>query len=165
MDGLLLDTERIYFEVNSEILARFGKTFTWDIKAQVMGAKERQAAELVIQHYQIPLSIDEYIQERREKLAAKFPDCKVLPGVYRLIQHLKASGVPICVATSSRREAFEIKSSSHKEFFALFDGHVICGDDEQVKNGKPAPDIFLASAKSLGLNATIHSNNRNLSGF
>ncbi|KAJ3030862.1 UNVERIFIED_CONTAM: Pseudouridine-5'-phosphatase [Siphonaria sp. JEL0065] len=161
MDGLLLDMERIYTEVNVEILARYGKTLTWDTKAKMMGAKEQDIADLVVHHYQLPLASDEYIKERREKLAARFPFAQVLPGVVRMIQHLFENGVPIAVATSSRRKAFEIKSSRNQEFFRLFGGDIICGDDIHIRNGKPAPDIFLATANCLGLNATVGTNNRN----
>ncbi|KAJ3068508.1 Pseudouridine-5'-phosphatase [Podochytrium sp. JEL0797] len=162
MDGLLLDTERIYTEVNADILSRFTDIpFTWEVKALMMGAKERESSELFVKHYQIPLTVDEYIVERRAKLAAKFPHCKVLPGVYRLIQHLKESGVPICVATSSHRKGFETKTQNHGSFFSLFEGSIICGDDPQIQNGKPAPDIFLAAAESLGLSPRESLNNRN----
>ncbi|KAJ3280454.1 Pseudouridine-5'-phosphatase [Rhizoclosmatium sp. JEL0117] len=160
MDGLLLDTERIYTEVNDEILTRYGKKFTWDIKAQMMGAKERDAAEIYVKHYKIPLTVDQYIKERREKLQARFPFAKPLPGVKKLVQHLKESGVPIAVATSSHRKMFDVKSSNNQEFFAQFDS-ITCGDDSHIKNGKPAPDIFLAAAESLGVKAAQSTSNQN----
>lgn len=48
--------------------------------------------------------------------------------------------VPVCVATSSHRRHFELKTQQHGQFFQQFD-HIITGDS--VSNGKPAPDIFL----------------------
>ena len=38
MDGLLLDTERFYTEVQKDILRKYGKEFTWDLKARSVGA-------------------------------------------------------------------------------------------------------------------------------
>ncbi|EQC27068.1 hypothetical protein SDRG_15078 [Saprolegnia diclina VS20] len=158
MDGLLLDTERVYTEVTSEILSRFGKQFTWDVKAQMMGQKEYDAAKILIASYGIDLTPEAYLAERNALHAAKFPFCKPLPGVLKLLTHLKAHGVPICVATSSHRSAFELKSSRNQELFALFDGHIICGDDPQVQHGKPAPDLFLHAATALGCSLNADNN-------
>lgn len=87
-----------------------------------------------------------------------FPSAKPLPGVVRLVQHLKACGVPIAVlfyssliqvATSSHTHPYRLKTSNNGELFELFDV-VVCGDDKAIKNGKPAPDLFLEAAKRLG---------------
>jgi beta-phosphoglucomutase-like phosphatase (HAD superfamily) len=67
----------------------------------------------------------------------------------KLVRHLKGKGIPIAVATSSHRKAFELKSSQNGELFDLFD-EIVCGDDMEIKKGKPAPDLFLTAAKKLG---------------
>ena len=60
-----------------------------------------------------------------------FPSACVLPGVVRLVGHLKRHGVPMAVATSSHRHAYHRKTQRHHELFQLFD-HVVTGDDPQV---------------------------------
>lgn len=50
------------------------------------------------------------------------------------------------MATSSGEEMVEIKITNHREVFKLFH-HRVCGSsDPEVKQGKPAPDIFLIAA-------------------
>lgn len=145
MDGLLLDTEKFYTVVQQKILQRFGKEFTWELKAKMMGKKALEAARTLVDTLQLQdqLTPEEFVREREHMLDAMFPESELMPGAERLILHLKASGVPICVATSSHRRHFERKTTKHTALFSLFD-HIVTGD--MVSEGKPAPDIFLSAA-------------------
>ncbi|KAF8647150.1 hypothetical protein AX16_006981 [Volvariella volvacea WC 439] len=151
MDGLMLDSERIYTLVTNEILAPFGKEMTWDIKAGLMGKPERQAAEHLLSHFpDIPLSLETYLVERNILQDKLWPTVPVLPGVRKLVHHLKAHNIPIAVATGSRRRNFDLKTQNQQELFACFDGKVVCGDDVQyAMKGKPEPDVFLVAAREL----------------
>jgi pseudouridine-5'-monophosphatase len=104
---------------------------------------------MVVETYKLPMTTTEYLKLTAVIQEELFPHAKVLPGVEKLIRHLHAHNVPIAVATSSTRSKFELKTSLNKELFELFDV-IICGDDAEIKNGKPAPDLFLAAQKRLG---------------
>jgi pseudouridine-5'-monophosphatase len=150
MDGLLLDTESVYTKVSQQILDRYGKTFDWSLKKEMMGKKERDAAEVFIARTGIPMTVEQYLKERNEGHASLFPHCRPLPGVRKLVAHLKNHATPMIVATSSHRKAFEIKTQNNRELFDLFGNNVLVGDDPRVKQGKPHPDIFLEAAKIIG---------------
>ena len=62
-------------------------------------------------------------------------------------RELKARGVPIAIATSSLRERLDatLHASRLEDVFDV----TVAGDE--VDNGKPAPDLFLAAAERLGL--------------
>jgi len=146
VDGLLLDTEPVYTEATRAVIARFGKTFDWRLKSNMIGRRALDSARYLVRELQLPLAAEDYLAERNELLRKNFAACGALPGAEALVRHLHRHRIPMAVATSSERDLFEIKISRHC-WFALFDA-VVSGDD--VERGKPAPDIFLAAAAALG---------------
>uniref|UniRef100_A0A7N2L2Z9 glycerol-1-phosphatase n=1 Tax=Quercus lobata TaxID=97700 RepID=A0A7N2L2Z9_QUELO len=173
MDGLLLDTEKYYTEVQEIILARYNKPFDWSLKAKMMGMKAIEAARVFVEETGISdsLTAEDFLVEREAMLQNLFPNSELMPefipslffdqnhgcvssasreencvGASRLIKHLHAKGIPICLATGSHRRHFELKTQRHGELFSLMH-HVVLGDDPEVKQGKPSPDIFLAASK------------------
>ncbi|KIO32284.1 hypothetical protein M407DRAFT_241533 [Tulasnella calospora MUT 4182] len=152
MDGLMLDSERVYTEANGAIIKRYGHDYTWDIKSSMMGKPEREGATWLLNRFpDIPLSIDEFITERRAIQDALWPTCQVLPGIRKLVEHLAKHKIPMAVATGSIRRNYNLKAVHHPKVFDLFENRVICGDDPRLKGlGKPRPDIFLLAAELLG---------------
>jgi pseudouridine-5'-monophosphatase len=136
MDGVLLDTERLYTEATQQIVGRFGKTFDWSVKGNMIGRPARDSAR--------------YLREREVLFETLMPTAQPMPGARELTAALHARGVPLAVATSSARPIYDLKTLHHRSWFADF-AVVVTGDDSRIARGKPAPDIDLLTARDLGV--------------
>ncbi|MCL2926641.1 MAG: HAD-IA family hydrolase [Trichodesmium sp. St16_bin4-tuft] len=148
LDGLLLDTESIHAQVNQEVTSRYGKTFDKHIKCKITGRKSIDSARKIVELLELPITPENYLQQRNLLTYKRFPQAKPMPGAISLTQHLSQNKIPQAVATSSYREPFNLKTKNHQEWFQLFD-YIVVGDDPNIQHGKPAPDIFLIAAQKL----------------
>lgn len=152
MDGVLLDTERLYTDATQQIVGRFGKRFDWAVKADMIGRPARDSARHLVAALDLPITPEEYLREREALFRTLMPTAEALPGARQLTAALRAARVPLAVATSSARPLYELKTQRHGRWFADFDV-VVTGDDPRVARGKPAPDIYLLAARELGVDA------------
>ncbi|UES48834.1 HAD family hydrolase [Roseibium aggregatum] len=149
-DGVLVDSEIIYVDVEREHLARIGLKYElheYMDRFQGLGSTDFWAA--LDADYQTlgkgPLpatfgpDLDAATQARIDRELAEIKGIKQL---------LTAHDGPRAVASSSRLHRLTHKLQ-HTGLFPYFEPHIYSG--EQVTNGKPAPDLFLFAADKLGV--------------
>jgi pseudouridine-5'-monophosphatase len=148
MDGVLLDTEPIYTEVTNQVTMQYGKVFDWSIKGDMIGRPAMDSAAYVVKALDLPILPEDYLAQRKAALEARLAVAQAMPGAESFTRQLQRRAIPIAVATSTDARLFAIKTQLHRAWFSTFD-KVVCGDDPRVKRGKPAPDIFLVTAREL----------------
>ena len=153
MDGVLLDTERFYTQATQITVGRYGKTFDWSLKSNMVGRPALEAARYLVEALDLPIAPEDYVREREAVLVRIVSESRPLPGARELTAALAQRGVAQSVATSSSRRLYELKTQRHKEWFRVF-STVIVGDDQRLRRGKPAPDIFLLAAQETGVDAS-----------
>ena len=149
LDGVLLDTEPLYSDAIAEVTARHGKVYDWSIKSQCIGRDTEESSRIIVDALGLPLSPAELVRLRDLKLVPLLADVAPMPGAVAFTRALASRGTPVAIATSTPYDLFVIKTASHSAWLGSFPA--VCGDDPRVARGKPAPDIFLAAAASLGV--------------
>ncbi|TIB61720.1 hypothetical protein E3P78_02657 [Wallemia ichthyophaga] len=151
LDGLLIDSERVYTEVTNEILLPYGKKFNWTLKANMMGKHERVACEYLVNALQIPLTVDEYIAQRNAKQNEAWPRLALRPGALELVTHLKAHNIPIAVATGSRKSSLMQKCNAPvvHHLMSLFGENCVTADDDVNGVSSPSKENLLARDSCL----------------
>ncbi len=146
MDGLLLDTERMYQDSWKKSAEQFDLVHNPDFPRAVCGSSGMHMQEIILQYYpQVDakaFAADCILRVERE-LQTHVP---IKTGVSEILQYFKQRGVKLAVASSSKRET--VKSNLDKVGILSYFDAVVSGD--QVEHGKPAPDIFLLAARQIG---------------
>jgi len=142
MDGVLVDSLDAWFKLFNRTLKHFGKDeFTWEhFMDKVWGGPiERDAEEF------FGRSVEEIISFYYDNFDFFKKNLKLFPHTKETLKELKNSGLKLGLVTNTPRKQAD-KLLAYLKLKEYFD--VIVGGDE-VKNGKPAPDIVLEACKRL----------------
>lgn len=151
MDGLLLDTERLHQKAYGLALSDMALPADPQLFLDLIGLNETAGDSVLRQRLPRHLDMRHFKSVWADHFASMIADHVPLKtGVGHLLHLLELKGTPMIVATSTKRVAAEslLQKAAILDRFAL----LICGDE--VVNGKPAPDIYLAAASALGKQPT-----------
>ena len=150
MDGLMLDTEPLYKRAWQQAALQFGFRLDDTFYLALIGRTNASAEIALAEHFGVDFPLPSF-RERWADLwreEAEASGIRLKPGVVELLEYLAGQDLAVAIATSSDQEyaAFSFKAAGlDTRMFT----HVVTGD--QVKNGKPAPDIYLEAARRLGV--------------
>ncbi len=150
MDGVLLDTESMGMAVLPQVAAQMGYAFSQTLYLKILGTTNALSKELVTKElgeaFPFDAAMDAFLQVFLD--AAQQGTLPQKPGLGPCLAGLKARGLKLALATSTKRAVVEAYIDSVPEMQGVFDT-IVCGGD--VGRSKPAPDIYLKAAESLGL--------------
>ena len=155
LDGTLIDTQGIYDEVYQMLINKYGngKPYTPEYKMFMHGASATFGNKFIIEQFKINITLEEFIEIKNNYIKEKIPLSQPMKGAKELTHNLKIKyRLKTAIATSSFKDSVEYKLSFYKNWIDSDFDIIITGEDNRIKSGKPSPDIFLLSAKSLGVN-------------
>ena len=148
MDGLLVDSEPVWQQVEDGILSKRGYVLDPAIRQGLIGMRMADFWGAMTKAYAMPDTPDTIIAEVTADMVATIPGhVGQQPGAQALLDFLHGRGVPCAIASSSPMAIIQavVESEGWHGYFETF----VSGD--QVANGKPAPDIYLEAARRLGV--------------
>jgi HAD superfamily hydrolase (TIGR01509 family) len=151
LDGLLYDTEPLYFRVGTEVLARRQKTFDMALQKKMMGRPGLEAIAQMVRHHDLPDDPQTLLEESEAIYAGLLrSELQPMPGLETLVAVLEAAAFPFGVATSSRRHFAEqiLRRDALLDRLAF----LLTGDD--VQRGKPHPEMYRKAADRLEITAS-----------
>ncbi len=151
MDGLLIDTEPLWFRVETEILTELGALWDYSDHASLVGSSLKVASAFVADRAGNGVTAADVAQQLLLRMRERLRDAPVLqPGVVDLIDELDGAGVPRALVSSSFRVLVE---AALEGLSPLTFDTVVAGDD--VSAAKPDPEPYLLGAAKLGVDPSV----------
>ena len=148
MDGLLLDSERLYTQAFHEACAAFDQPINNEVWVRCIGTTEAASRQILAEGFGADFPLHAVLREFRIRFdALQAGGIAPMPGVPELLSALYAWRIPMGLVTSTSRTLAGQKLYRARlgDYFAVR----ICGGE--VRAGKPSPDPYVLGARLLGL--------------
>ncbi|MEV8637473.1 HAD family phosphatase [Streptosporangium sp. NPDC051023] len=150
MDGLLVDSEKVWFQVETEVMERLGGDWGPTDQEQLVGGSMPSTVAYMLKASGSDADPEEVAAWMLEGMTTRLSGgIEMMPGAAELLSAVRRAGLPTALVTSSVRPIAE----------ACLDGigrhnfdHVVTGDD--VKRTKPDPEPYERAARLLGVATT-----------
>jgi HAD superfamily hydrolase (TIGR01509 family) len=144
MDGLLVDSEPLWFEAERSVMSRLGGSWAAADQRELIGGSLAHTVGYMQARARRPVPPGQIatwlLGTMTELVTAGVP---LMPGAAELLAGLDAAGIPRGLVTSAQRQIMTAVLASTGLTFAV----TVCGEDVRV--GKPGPEPYLRAAALL----------------
>ena len=151
MDGVVIDTEKLYTRFWMEASRELGHPMTFAQALQMRSLGSRESQEKLDSFFGPGVLPYGELRGRRIELMEAFiaaNGVEAKHGIRELLAHLKEKGIPCAITSSSSISVIR----RHLGSLGLLEGFDALCSGKDVPMGKPAPDIYLSGAATLGVN-------------
>jgi len=148
MDGLLVDTEPVWEEAETEMLSAYDVEMEAEVRMQLVGLRNDVFLSRLIAHYNIPASLETLQEDIIDRMLKLIPvKAKPKAGALEMIQYAVERGIPTAIASSSPGVIIEavVSSQGWGKYIP-----VRCSA-EHLLAGKPEPHVYWEAAKAIGV--------------
>lgn len=149
MDGVLINTEPMHYEIWKNLLKEIEIEIDYEHYKGCIGSTKAFLYDLIKEAYGVDISKDEKIPKRFGEIKEEMLKKNGIPriqGVVETVRYLYDKGYKMAVASSSSQDLIE----SQMKGLGIDNCFQVLFSAENVKNPKPAPDVFLRAAELLG---------------
>ena len=150
MDGVLIDAKEWHYEALNRALELFGYTITrYDHLVTYDGLPTRKKLEMLTKERNLPKELHGFINEMKQQYTMEIVHAKCKPVFQReyAMSKLKADGYRIGVASNSIRNSI-VTMMNMSDLSKYID---IIVSNQDVKEGKPNPEIYTKAIEGLGM--------------
>ena len=147
MDGVIVDSEQVGDEVREELVADWGGTYSAAAQRAMMGMSSPEWSRYMHDELGLAQEPDEINAEVVRRMLERYHgELPLLDGAVDAVRALAAS-YPLAVASSSNRPLID----AVLETAGIAGCFVATVSSEEVRRGKPSPDVYLEAARRLGV--------------
>ena len=148
LDGTLIDSMPSHFSAMRQALEEEGGTglFTEERFSELGGKPAADIVALLNRENGLKMNAQKICQRQHDILQSKLNDFEVIPEVVNFAAEHRGK-VPMAVASAGTTTMVKASLSS-VNLLSWFDA--VVGSDE-VKNGKPSPDVYLEAARRINV--------------
>lgn len=147
MDGLMIDSERLYRQAQQDIARQFDKIMTEEMRMKMMGRKPIESLKLFVKELAIPMDPAELLEKRNDVMREKLKnDLVPMPGLTHIIDKFYGK-LKLAICTGAQEEFLDIVVDQ----LDIRGKFVVLQNSDDIENGKPHPEIYLKTCQRLGL--------------
>jgi HAD superfamily hydrolase (TIGR01509 family) len=151
-DGVLVDSEPIAARLTAEAVSELGWPMTAELaKAEFLGDTFPNIIKRVEERIGSPVPADWPARSQANLLEALKRELKPVAGVRAAIEQLLGAGATLAVGSQGSHEKMQL-TLAVTDLLPFFAGRIFSATE--VERPKPAPDLFLHAAKTLGFSAS-----------